>query len=369
MQAVVTGKLYQEGESLSINVALSDARTDDLIWGQQYRGKRSEILALQDEIAKGLVAHLGLRLSDADERRLLKRHTEDPRAYVLYQEGMYHWHKFTEESTRTAIDYFQRAIKIDPQFALAYEGLGRCYDLQSPPKESYPKAKEAYEQALKLDGSLAEAHAGMGNFLMFYDHNWPAAEIALKEALRLNPRLADAHHLYGFYLAAMGQTTPAVAELKIAKELDPQTPIRCAGLALVHFLARQYDQQLAESQKLLELAPNFPLAYLNMGEAYALQGMYEQAVLVFQKQLAIDKKDTASFGLLGYTYARWGKRAEAERIDSGDNGPLRAAVFLRIREGQDLCRPGRKRSGVSLAGKGLRRARLGDGLAQSRSDA
>src|SRR5205823_8653833 len=133
-------------------------------------------------------------------------------------------------------------------------------------------------------------------------------------ALRLDPRLSDAHHLYGFYLAAMGQITAAGAELKIAKELDPQTPIRCAGLALVHFLARQYDQQLAESQKMLELAPNFPLAYLAMGEAYAFQGRYEQAVLAFQKQLALDKKYTASFGLLGYTYARWGKRAEAEKI-------------------------------------------------------
>jgi len=314
VEAVVTGKLYQEGENLSISVALSDARADNLIWGQQYRGKRSEILALQDEIAKGLVAHLGLRLSDADQRRLLKRHTEDPTAYVLYQEGMYHWHKFTEESTRTAIDYFQRAIKIDPQFALAYEGLGRCYGLQSPPNESYPKAKEAYEKARKLDSSLAEAHGGMGNYYMFYEHNWPAAESAFKEALRLNPRLSDTHHLYGFYLAAMGKTAEGVAELKTAKELDPETPIRSSGLALVHFWARQYDQQLAESQRMLELAPNFPLAYLNMGQAYALQGKYEQAAEAFQKQLALDKKNTASFGLLGYTYARWGKRAEAEKV-------------------------------------------------------
>src|SRR5436190_8431442 len=106
VQAVVTGKLYQEGESLSISIAVSDVRTDNLIWGQQYRGKRSEILSLQDEIAKGLVAHLGLQLSDADERRLLKHDTEDPAAYLLYQEGMYHWHKFREESVRTAIDYF-----------------------------------------------------------------------------------------------------------------------------------------------------------------------------------------------------------------------------------------------------------------------
>jgi eukaryotic-like serine/threonine-protein kinase len=318
VQTVVTGKLYQEGENLSISVALSDARADNLIWGQQFRGKRSEILALQDEIAKGLVAHLGLQLSDADQQRLLKHHTENPTAYLLYQEGMYHWHKFREESLHTAIDYFQRALKIDPQFARAHEGLGRCYGNQDafsvPPKESQPRDKAALQKALELDNTLAEAHVGMGNYYMFYEHNWSAAESSFKEALRLNPRLADAHHVYGFYLAATGQTEQAIAELKTAKELDSQAPIRSAGLGHVLFCARQYDQQLAESQRMLQLAPNFPLAYVNMGEAYVMQGKHDEAAQAIQKLLTIEKKLAGSRGLLGFAYARWGKRAEAEKV-------------------------------------------------------
>ena len=154
VQMIVTGKLHQEGDDLTISVAVVDVREDNQFWGDTYRGKRDGILDLQDRIARDVAANLRLRLSGEEEQRLTKRHTEDPEAYLLYREGVYHWNKFIEPELKTAKEYFERALKKDPNYALAYSGLARYYILLGAvhrgPQETFPEARKYLAKALAI---------------------------------------------------------------------------------------------------------------------------------------------------------------------------------------------------------------------------
>jgi tetratricopeptide (TPR) repeat protein len=265
-----------------------------------------------------VAANLRLRLTGEEDRRLTKRHTEDPEAYLLYREGGYHWHKFTEEGVRTAIEYYERAIEKDPNYAPAYLGLGNCYAVLGvnywSPKENVPKAKEFVDTALKLDNSLANAHAALALHFMVAERNWPAAEREFQLARQLDPQSVEVHHLYAFYLAVMLRLPEAIAELKAAKDLDPQAPIHRSDLAQTYLHAGQYDQAIDECRRTIEIFPQFPFTYEHLGLTYAQQGKYEAAVAALETARAMRKDHPNVLAALGYTYARWGKRDEAYHL-------------------------------------------------------
>ena len=318
VQMLITGRLYQQDETISITVALVDARDNDQLWGKQYQGKRTDILAMQEEVAREIVSNLGLRLTGEEELRLTQRSTDDPEAYLLYREGRYHWNKFTEAGLRTSIEYYTRAINRDPNYAAAHAGLADAYQILGinfwPPREAFPHAREGLLKALAIDNTSAEVRSSLGGVLLFYDWEWPAAERELKLALEMNPRLGDAHHVYGFYLAAMGQTKEAVASFERAREHNPRAPIECSDLANANIWARQYAQAIVACQRALEIDANFPLAYQMLGAAYTFQGKYTEANTAFQKALAFDKEEPLTLGPLGYLLAVSGKTADARQI-------------------------------------------------------
>jgi TolB-like protein/Tfp pilus assembly protein PilF len=315
VQMIVTGTLRQQGDDLSISVALVDVQDDNQFWGDTYRGKLGAILDLQDQIARDVAAKLRLRLTGEEEQRLTKRYTPDPEAYLLYREAIYHFGKVTEQGLETAIDYCQRALKKDPKYALAHATLGRCYvalgSLYRGPKETHPEARKHLARALEIDNTLPEAHAGMGVIYLFADWNWAAAERELKQGIELESNGSSWNQsYYGFYLAAMDKLPEALTSTRRSQELDPLGAAPRSHLADCYNRMRQYDQAIAEAQEALELDPKFVLAYGQMGLAYTQKGMHKKALEVLHK----GKGHPSVRGLIGYAYARAEQSAEARQV-------------------------------------------------------
>jgi len=288
VRAIFEGRVVQREDNLAISAELIDARDNSHIWGQQYSRKTSDIFALQEEIAKEITTTLRLRLTGEDEKRLAKRYTENTEAYELYLKGRYWWNKRTEEGFNKGIEQFQQAIEKDPTYALAYAGLADCYSFDAtygivPPKEAYPKAKEAALKALDIDDKLADAHTSLAWIKTDYDWDRLGAEREFRRAIELNPRDADAHRLYGEALRSMGRFEEAIAEFRRALALDPTSLINNRSLGAAFHSARQYDQAIEQYHKTLEMDPNFRLVHANLGKAYLQKSMYKEGIEEFGK--------------------------------------------------------------------------------------
>jgi eukaryotic-like serine/threonine-protein kinase len=317
VQVIATGTLHQQGDDVWVSVALVDAREDNHLWGNRYQGKLGGILDLQDQMARDVAANLRLRLTGEEDQHLTKRYTEDPEAYLLYREAIYHWNKFTDEGLKTAIEYCKRALTRDPNYPLAYVGLAQCYvllgNLYLGPRATFADARRCAERALEIDNSLQAAHTFLGAVYLFHDWNWASAERELKQGTG-----ADAHTssltLYGFWLAAVGRLPEALDTLRRGQELDPLRAAHRNEVAMAYNWLRQYDQAIAEAQKALELDLTFPLAYAELGIAYVQQGRIDEAIARLGRALDLGQKHPSVLGTLGYAYAVAGKRPEALKV-------------------------------------------------------
>src|SRR6185295_12771195 len=204
--AVMTGRLAQHGDDLTISVELVDVRNNKLLWGKQYDRKLTDLMATQREIATEITQNLKLKLSGADEKRVTRHYTRSPEAYQLYLKGHYYASRYTKEGFNKGIEYFDQAITKDPNFALAYSGLAYCHMNQTDwvfaPKDSVPKARQAVENALRLDDTVAEAHTVRAMILLQYDWNWLAAEREFRRALEIDPNYALGRSFLAWHLAA-----------------------------------------------------------------------------------------------------------------------------------------------------------------------
>jgi serine/threonine-protein kinase len=331
VQMIVTGTLRPQGDDLTISVSLVDVREENELWGHTYPpAKRDKIQDLQDRIARDVAAELHLQLTGEEEQRLTKRYTKNSEAYLLYCEGVFHWSKFRPNDILTAIEYYQRALKIDPNYALAYAGLGRCYLLLGAMHvgslQNYAKAREYLTKALSIDSSLEFAHSGLGLIAMFRDWDWPEAERELSEGLALDST-APAENHYGFYLAAMGRPTDALVYIRRAQEANPSAQRR-SELAMCYNWLGQYDQAIVEARKALELDPNFPVAYAELGTALVQQGKYEEAIAEMQKALDRGQNHPLVIGIRGCSYAKAGNKAEAHKVLEDLKGRSKGAFAI-----------------------------------------
>lgn len=318
VQAVLSGRLLQQGNVLVIQAELMDVKTGTQLWGGQFNRGVEDVLALQDDLSSEIAEKLRLKLTGDEKQRLAKRYTEDAEAYQFYLKGRYYWNKRSPEGTRKAVSYFQQAIDKDPAYALAYAGLADAYTYLSffnvvPPREAMPSAKAAAMKALEIDEHLAEAHVSLGYISFAYDWDWTAAGKHFDQALALNPTLTRAHNFYPIYLSSRGMAQQALAVAKAALDLDPASPSVSHYLALQLYLARQFDQAIEQCHKTLDLDPNFAVAYQVLGQAYLAEGMNREAEPVLEKYSALSQGSADSLALLGYSHARLGGRSQALR--------------------------------------------------------
>jgi TolB-like protein/DNA-binding winged helix-turn-helix (wHTH) protein/Tfp pilus assembly protein PilF len=318
VQAVLSGRLVQQGKLLVIQAELMDVKTGTQLWGGQFNRGVEDVLALQYDLSSEIAEKLRLKLTGDEKQRLAKRYTEDAEAYQFYLKGRYYWNKRSPEGTRKAVSYFQQAKDKDPAYALAYAGLADAYTYLSffnlaPPRDAMPRAKTAAMMALEIDEHLAEAHVSLGYISFAYDWDWSAAGKHFDQALALNPTLTRAHNFYPLYLSSRGMAQQALAVAKAALDLDPASPSVSHYLALQLYLARQFDQAIEQCHKTLDLDPNFAIAYQVLGQAYLAEGMNREAEPVLEKYSALSQGSADSLALLGYSHARLGERSQALR--------------------------------------------------------
>ena len=318
VNAVLTGRVAQRGEDLTISVELVDVRNNKLLWGKQYDRKLPDLMATQREIATEITQNLKLKLSGADEKRVIRHYTKNPEAYQLYLKGHYYASRYTKEGFNKGIEYFEQAITKDPNFALAYSGLAFCYMNQTDwvfaPRDSVPKARQAIENALRLDETLAEAHTMAAMILLQYDWNWPAAEKEFRRALEIDPNYALGRSFLAWHLAAQGRFDEAVAEDKRALELDPLSAAVNADLGWDLYLARRYDEGIEQLLKAVDLEPNYWVSHVLLGRCYEQKGKLPEAVAQFQKAVQIENSIPEVLAALGHGYGMSGRKADALKI-------------------------------------------------------
>ena len=282
VDAVLTGRMARNGDSLAVSAELVNVTDGSQIWGAQYSKRLADVSGLQQEIASDLSSKLKLRLSGEERHRLERRPTEDAEAYQFYALGRHEMDRFIDAGWKKAAGYFQRAIDKDPSYAAAYAGLAEAYGfLQAesdlPAQEAYQKGRAAADRAVALDEGLAEAHAALG-MVEWVDWEFGTAERELRHALELNPNLATAHLNYSRYLMTQARFDEAQKELGRAQELDPLSlQVGVAAGQIFHF-RRQYDLAIAQYRKLLEIEPNYAFAHLAGSETYFATGEYAAAV-------------------------------------------------------------------------------------------
>jgi len=318
VQAVLSGRLLQQGNVLIIQAELMDVKTGVQLWGGQFNRSAEDVLALQDDLSREIAEKLRVKLTGEQKQRLARRNTEDAEAYRFYLKGRYYWNKRSPEGMQKAANYFQQAIDKDPAYALAYAGLADTYVYLSffnmvPPRDAMPRAKAAAAKALEIDDHLAEAHVSLGYISYAYDWDWPAAGKHFDQALALDPAYTRAHIFYPFYLSSRGQSQEAVAVAKSALDLDPASPSLSHSLAVQFYLTRQFDQAIAQCRKTLEMDPNFGVAHAVLGQTYLAKGMNSEAGPVLETYSTLSHGSADALALLGYSQARRGEKSEALR--------------------------------------------------------
>jgi serine/threonine-protein kinase len=317
VDAVLTGRVLQQADTLIVQADLMSVADGSQLWGEHYTRKLVDVFAIQDEIAQQITDRLRLRLTGAEQKLLTKHYTENTEAYDLFLKGRYFWGKGNQEGFEKAIEYYQQAVALDPNYALAYVGLATSYASLGgvlgyrAPKETFPKSKEFALKAIALDEILAEAHSSLATYSLNYEWNWSEAEREYKRAIELNPNYAFAHSGYGTYLEALGRFDEAVAERQLAYKFDPLSAFAAADVGYPLYYARRYDDAIQHYKKGLELDPNFSWGHLWIGQTYVAKGMYKEALEEINQAVKLSRGDTRAQATLGHAHAVSGRRDEA----------------------------------------------------------
>lgn len=310
VDAVVEGTVLRSGKQVRITAQLIQAPVDKHLWAQSYEGDVHDTLALQKRVARAIAEQIRITLTPREEASLQNVNAVNPEAYENYLKGRYFWNKRSADGSKKAIDYFSQAIKSEPNYALPHAGLADLYQLSDRPLLAHKEV----QIALALDDQSAEAHNSLASLLYTFDRDWAGADREFKRALELDHNYAPAHHWYSMYLAVQGRKQEALAEAEKAYELDPLSPVVGANLAKILHEAGHDDKAIEQANKTLDLEPGFAVTHAVLGIIYQDKQMHEDAIPEFKKALQFGGAPGEMRGLLGYSYAVLGNRAEAEKI-------------------------------------------------------
>ncbi len=308
--AILMGSVTERKDSLIVRAELVDARNRNHLWGQTYNGLSPEFSAIQEDIGRDVTARLRVDLTPGDQKLLKRRSTNNPEAEKLYQKGRFFWNKRTQEGLKTAIDYFNQAIQLDPGYALAYTGLADAYSFRSssiPPKEAFPQAELAALKAVTKDENLAEAHAALAFIKLHFDWDWIATEKEYKRAIELNPKYGTAHSMYAVYLMVRERLYESYQEMKRAQELDPISINFATAPARPLYLAGKYDQAIEVYRTALQMDPNSLPVHYGLGLCYEQQGKVREALAEYLKG-PLFPDDAGAISTQGHAYALAGDK-------------------------------------------------------------
>jgi adenylate cyclase len=313
---VLEGSVRKAGDQLRVTAQLINVSDGYHLWSKDYDGDVKDILNFQSNVAEQVVQALQVQLGTEAARALAKKPTENPEAHRLYLLGRYEFGKYSEAGWTSSIRYYEQALKLDPNYALAYCGLADTYAYMGgvvmPSKEAVVKEKEFAQRALQLEPQLAEAHLSLACALGGA-FDWQNAQVEFDRAIQLNPNLAWAYEIYAWFLGGVGRLDEAIAKDKKAIELDPLNSFFQSSLAYYLYYARRYDDAIVQIRKTLELDPTSTLARHLLGCCLLWKGDTAGAIAEFQRSKIVV---TGAWyqGLLGYAYAISGDRPKAEQM-------------------------------------------------------
>jgi len=313
-RAVVTGRVTQRGDRLTVQAELIDVAGVAQLWGDQFDRPLADVLTLQADISKAIADKLRLHLSREDEKGLTAGAPKDSLAYQLFLKGRHETDRRTRAGFATATDFFNQAIVRDPSYARAYAGLAYVYLWQAywsylPSAEAYPKAMAAANRAVALDAGSADAHAALGWLNLYYRWDWAGSAREYDRALALDPSVAYIHQWHGEALSTRGRHEDAIAEVKQAVALDPLSTDLMTSLGFVLINARRFDEAIETQKAAVAKGADSTLAQLDLARAYRLAGKSDLAIAESRKML--DTGDPLAEPFMALSYARAGRRADA----------------------------------------------------------
>ena len=335
-RTILTGRVALHDDVVVIQAELVDTVSETQLWGDQFRQRVADVMAVQEEIAWRISEALRLKLSPKQKTKLRKRQTVNPEAYQEYLRGRYHWNNWRADSFRRALEHFERAIELDPAYGLAYAGLGDTFSALAyygfvAPQDGFPRGRAAAERALAIDPDIPEAHVSIALERLFWGRDWPAALREMKRAIELNPKLAIARSFHGLLLCTCGRFDEALAEAQLAVELDPLSLVINIGVGWVHHFSGNPAAAAAAALRTRELAPTFEEAGNILIASYEAMGRFEEAAHLFSEQpfwtLRLDGDQLLAayrtHGPEGY----WRKRVELMEA-AGTTAPVQFAFAI-----------------------------------------
>jgi TolB-like protein/DNA-binding winged helix-turn-helix (wHTH) protein/Tfp pilus assembly protein PilF len=323
VDAVVEGSVIRSAERVRVTTQVIQANPEKNLWAERYELPSGDTVMVLGTLARKISDAIRVEVTQEERKRFGEARPADPETYEAFLKGRYYWSKRTEGTTQKAIDYFTEAIRRDPRFALAFVGLADSYTslavgetLQEvmPPKEAFPKAREAATRALAIDDTLAEVHASLAHILFQYDRDWSRAAQQFQRAIQLNPNYANAHHWYALSLMWMGRTDEALIEIRQAKAIDPLSLVINSNLGFILAAAHQYDQGIEQCRRTLEMEPTFAHARYRLGQIYVLKGMYREAIAELKQAIVMSGGSPRAVAELGLAYARLGEPNDARKL-------------------------------------------------------
>jgi serine/threonine protein kinase/Tfp pilus assembly protein PilF len=310
VQAILNGRVAQRGDDLTLTLELVDVQTENVIWSEQYNRKQTDLVVLQSDIARDVSSKLKIKLSGADEQKLTKNYTQNTEAYKLYLQGRFYANKRTPKDSRKAIECFQQAVSIDPNYAIAYAAMGISYAYltiygNDPASETFPKARQFSLKASEVDSTLAEPHILLGLLKFLQDHDFAGWERESQLALAANPNSTDAHRLNGLRLTCLGRFEEALAEEQRALEIEPLSTAGNINYALSLFYSGRIDESEAQLKKAIELAPDFWFSHFSLYSVYRFKSNYAPAVEELAKSKEL-RDETEAAKLIRESFASGG---------------------------------------------------------------
>jgi serine/threonine-protein kinase len=317
VDALLEGSVRQAGRRIRINVQLVSAKDGSHLWSERYERDLEDIFAIQDDVCLSVVERLKVSLLGDERAQLVKRRARDSRSYGQYLKGRFFFNQRKEAGVTKSIECFHKALEIDPRFALAHAGLAVSYEVLGgwrviPRDVAFGKARQAAMTALEMDDGLSEVHAASAVVKSFCDWDWAGAERDYRRALAINPACAEAHHMYAHCAAFTGRLDSAVAEIKLALDLEPISPGLNSCAAEVFFYARRYEEAVEQCHVTLEIAPSFYGIYGWLAMAHLHGGRAERGMEALEEGLRHLTEDPRLQALAGYAHAMAGRRADAQ---------------------------------------------------------
>ncbi|HEX3122471.1 MAG TPA: tetratricopeptide repeat protein [Rhodanobacteraceae bacterium] len=317
VDSVLSGRVQQQGDAITIQAELVDVARNAQLWGEQYQRRTSDVLAVQSEISRAITAQLRLKLSGDDEQRLYLGQPRSSEAYLLFLKGRFHAAQYTRAGVNEGLELFRQAIEVDPDYALAYDGIAYCYlvagDWYLPSKDALTQAKEAALHALALGPDLPAPHVSMAQVHWWLDWDWPGAEREFVRALQLDPTQARPRGIYAWFLITTGRADQGLEQGRKSQAVEPLNVEINELVGQSLFFARRFEQAVAQLRTTLDMDPNSWLVHAFLGRALQELGRNDDAIAELRRAVELEDDVPEARAALAAAYARAGKRNEAER--------------------------------------------------------